>query len=107
MKNLFFLFLVFAFLSMSVASTMHDSAFASMGDNTLQSLVSGDQGDQNTDMATAQCLQCTCCHGHIGHTYLNENSVFNLSLTSAKFQVREGKTYLSQLHYPPSKPPKA
>jgi hypothetical protein len=102
--------MVIALLVMNIASVSHAECPESDGYERVQAVTSaGDSGDMEKGTQSAVCDCCaTCGHHHHVQAFLAHSKAAHRTEISTKQRRRdEGETYLSQLHYPPSKPPEA
>jgi hypothetical protein len=107
MKNLLTFCMVIALLVMNIAGVAHaDCADGGTCDN-VQVVKSENTGDQDGKTSKAECDHCLNCSSHHSHMALNHVKAEHFAASSETRHGWDGETYLSQLHYPPSKPPKA
>ncbi|MGB1539487.1 MAG: hypothetical protein ACPG80_00865 [Rickettsiales bacterium] len=104
-KTLPAILIIVSLLLMNVASAFHAHA-AEMAGDSVQIVKSLDTHSDN-DAPSYDCDQCNC-HSHCGHLFVgnSHDALFDLRVASKRL-IRRGETYLSQLHYPPSRPPRA
>jgi hypothetical protein len=109
MKKLPAFILLMAFMVMNIASTAHADCAEGFICDGMQQVESIDQHDQNDDNQQSNCDCCTTCSGHHHHSHMAfiNSKADPLIAANSKMHAQTGETYLSQLHYPPSKPPKA
>jgi hypothetical protein len=109
MKKFSTLIMVMALLVMNIASIAHAECSAIGVCDGVQVVKSvDDSGDQGGDTQKTVCDCCATC-GHHHHTHASlahtkTDHMMDMSKTQRRWDG--GATYLSQLHYPPSKPPK-
>ena len=104
--------MVVALLVMNVASAAHADCAEGMACGDIQAVASiddagNDSGDQDNERQNAAFDGCAKCGGHHHHAAFTAGKAERIAATSQTAHSSEGVTYLSQLHYPPSKPPKA
>ena len=111
MKKLPAYIMVIALLVMNLASVAHADCTDDMNCAAVQSAVSvDDAGDhQQDEQKSAACDCCaTCGHHHHTHAAMSHTKAEHFAdISKTQRSWDGGATYLSQLHYPPSKPPKA
>ena len=109
MKNLPAYIMVFALLVMSIANVAHADCMESASCTGVQaSQLLDDAGDHDGEKQNAVCDCCaTCGHHHHSQAAFSNGKTEHLSSANQKLRSYEGGNYFSQLHYPPSKPPKA
>ncbi len=108
MKNLLTFCMVIALLVMNVAGVAHADCADGKCDDAVQIVKSENSGDQDGNSNQAgcdHCLNCTHHHSHMALSHVKAEHFADISKTQRSWDG--GATYLSQLHYPPSKPPKA
>ena len=68
-----------------------------------------DQRNQNDHGQQSSCDCCATCSGHHHHSHIAfvNSKADPIMASSQSLHSSHGDTYLSQLNYPPSKPPKA
>lgn len=104
-KTLPAILIIVSLLMMNVTSAFHAHAADMGSDHTQIVKVSDVQPDGDT--ASHDCCQGSC-HHHCGHLFVGNPHHELIDLQKErKPLIRWGVTYLSQLHYPPSRPPKA
>lgn len=111
MKKLPAYIMVIALLVMNFASVAHADCAEGTLCGGIQASVSltdaGDQ-DQDKDQQNAACDCCATCGGHHhSHATVSNGKAEHIAATSQTLHAQAGDNYFSQLHYPPSKPPKA
>lgn len=108
MKKLPAFIMVIALLVMNIASIAHAECSANGVCDGVQVVKSvNDSGDQDGGQQKAVCDCCaTCGHHHTSASlsHVKIDHLMDMSKTQRRWDG--GATYLSQLHYPPSKPPK-
>lgn len=104
-KTLPAILMIMSLLLMNVTSALHAHA-ADMAGTDVQIVKSLDSHSDD-DTPSYGCDQCNC-HHHCGHLFTgnSQDTPFGLR-KDGKRLIRRGETYLSQLHYPPSRPPRA
>ena len=110
MKKLPAFMMVMALLVMSFANIAHaDCAEGMICDGVEQTLSADQHNDHDGDQKQAACDCCATCseHHHHSHMAALNGKAEPIMASSQTAHSSEGATYLSQLHYPPSKPPKA
>lgn len=109
MKKFSTFIIIIALLVMNIASIAHagsDTNGVCDGVQVVKSV--DDSGDQGGDTQKTACDCCaTCGHHHHTHAFISHGKAEHFAATSKTHHSWGGATYLSQLHYPPSKPPKA
>ncbi len=100
--------MVMALLVMSFANIAHADCAEGMICEGVQQTLSADQHDDNDgDQKQAACDCCaTCGHHHHSHIAFIGNKAEPIAASSQTLHASVGENYFSQLHYPPSKPPK-
>jgi hypothetical protein len=110
MKKLPAYIMVIALLVMNFASIAHAECTEGMVCGGVQASASVDHtDDQNQDDSQKQAA-CDCCasgHHHHSHASIATGKAEHIMVSSKTLHAQEGENYFSQLHYPPSKPPKA
>lgn len=109
MKKLPAYIMVIALLVMNIASAAHADCAEGTVCGGIQAVVSiDDAGDHDGEKQNAACDCCATCGGHHHHhaAFTNGKAVPMMD-TSQTLHSNSGDTYLSQLNYPPSKPPKS
>lgn len=99
--------LVVAMLVMSIASTAHADCAEGFVCDGLQQTSVMDKHDQDDGSQKADCDCCARCAGHHHHAAFTNVKSEPVMISSQAAHSSDGVTYLSQLHYPPSKPPQA
>jgi hypothetical protein len=101
MKRLSILLMIVALLVMNLAGVAHADCIGEDCDTIV--LSAGDSHGNDAD------VDCGCCASSHHHTNIFVPSAKADFIASTSLQLYEagGATFLSQLHYPPSKPPKA
>lgn len=110
MKNLLTFGMVIALMVMNIASTAHADCAEGFTCDGMQQVEVIDQHDhQHDDSQQSNCDCCATCSGHHHHSHMaNVNGKADPTMASSQTaHSSDGDTYLSQLNYPPSKPPKA
>lgn len=109
MKKLPALVLILTLMVMNIASAAHADCAEGFICDGVQQVESMDQHDQNDDSQQSNCDCCATCSGHHHHSHMAyvSSKADPIMASSQTTHSSEGATYLSQLHYPPSKPPKA
>ncbi len=113
MKKLPAYIMVIALLAMNIASAAHADCAEGMVCGGIQAVVSiddagNDSDDHNKEQRNAACECCATCGGHHhNHAAFATGKAEHLAASSQTLHSQEGENYFSQLHYPPSKPPKA
>jgi hypothetical protein len=114
MSRLFAFGIIVAFLVVNIASVAHADCTSDVNCAATQSVAvvdnAGDQhNDHQDDQKQAACDCCATCSGHHHHSHMAyvNGKAEPIMASSQAAHSSEGATYLSQLHYPPSKPPKA
>jgi hypothetical protein len=107
MKNLFIFCMVIALLVMNVAGVAHTDCADGKCDNAqvVKSADTGDQDGKSSQVGCDHCLNCSHHHSNVALSHVKAEHFSEVSKTHRSWDA--GATYLSQLHYPPSKPPKA
>lgn len=109
MKKLPAYIMVIALLVMNIASVAHADCVEGTLCGGIQAVISVDDADDhNGEKQNASCDCCATCGGHHHHhaAFTNSKAV-PIMVTNQTLHSQSGDTYLSQLNYPPSKPPKA
>lgn len=113
MKKLPAYILVVAMLVMSIASAAHAECGEGLVCGTVQTVSAADDvhsesGDHQNDEQQSFCDCCATCGGHHHHhAAFAIGKADHVMASSQTLHSNSGDTYLSQLNYPPSKPPKA
>jgi len=108
MKKLPAYIMVIALLAMNIASAAHADCAEGTVCGGIQAVVSiDDAGDHDGEKQKADCDCCARCAGHHHHAAFMNGKSEPVMVSSQAAHSSEGVTYLSQLHYPPSKPPQA
>ncbi len=109
MKKLPAYMMVMALMVMNFASIAHaDCAEGMICDGVQQTISADQQHDQDGGDKQAACDCCaTCSHHHHSHIAFIGNKADPIAASSQTLHAQTGENYFSQLHYPPSKPPKA
>lgn len=107
MKKLPAYILVVAMMVMSIASTAHADCAEGFVCDGLQQTSVMDKHDQDDGSQKADCDCCARCAGHHHHAAFTNGKSEPVMVSSQTAHSSEGVTYLSQLHYPPSRPPQA
>lgn len=109
MKKLPAYIMVIALLVMNIASAAHADCVEGTVCGGIQAVVSiDDAGDHDSEKQNVACDCCATCGGHHHHQAAFANGkVEHIAATSQTLHSQAGDSYFSQLHYPPSKPPKA
>lgn len=99
--------LILALLAMNVASTAHADCAGGLCNDT-QVMTSVDSSHDDDQQQNTDCECCATCSGHHHHqsAVLSGKIDHAMNINEAGL-ASDGAVYLSQLHYPPSKPPKA
>lgn len=108
MKNLFTFCMIITLLVMNVAGIAHADCVDGKCSDTIQIVKSESSDDRDGKTNTAECDHCLNCsshHSHVALSHVKAEHFADISKTQRSWD--RGATYLSQLHYPPSKPPKA
>lgn len=104
MKKLSAYIMLFAFLMMNVAGMAHaacgDASFS--GDVQVMELADGSDHNSNS---IEPCDCCAC--GHHTTSLISHMNAETIPSNTSVLHHGDGLSYLSQLHFPPSKPPKA
>jgi len=113
MKKLPAYIMVIALLVMNIASAAHADCAEGTVCGGIQAVVSiddagNDSGDQDKEQRNAACDCCATCGGHNhSQAVFFTGKAEHFATTSKMYNSQSGEDYFSQLHYPPSKPPKA
>ena len=113
MKKLPAYILVVAMLVMSIASTAHADCAEGLVCDGMQTVsaagdVHSESSDHQNDEQQSFCDCCATCGGHHHHhAAFAIGKADHVMASSQTLHSSEGATYLSQLHYPHSKPPQA
>lgn len=101
--------MVIALLVMNFASIAHAECTKAGGcDGMTIAKSMDDSGDQDGKTQKSACDCCATCGGHHHHQAAFANGkAEHIAATSQTLHSQAGDSYFSQLHYPPSKPPKA
>ena len=111
MKKLPALILVMALMVMNFATAAHADCAEGLICDGMQQVESMDQHDQHNQNDDGQQTSCDCCatcsgHHHHSHIAFMNSKADPIMASSQSLHSSHGDTYLSQLNYPPSKPPK-
>lgn len=108
MKKLPALLMVMALLATNFASTAHAACDQPGGCGDFEIMASvDDHGDKDGETQKVMCECCATCGSHHHHAAFANGKADPIAATSQTLHSQSGDTYLSQLNYPPSKPPKA
>lgn len=110
MQKLSTFIMIAALLVMNIVSTAHAECFADgVSDSAQVVKLVNDVGDQGGDQKKSVCDCCaTCGHYHYTHVFISHVKVDHfVDISKTQYGWDGGTAYLSQRHYPPSKPPKA
>jgi len=110
MKKLPAFIMVIALLVMNFASMAHAECEHAGGCGDTQIVKSiDDTSNQDGDTQQANCDCCATCSGHHHHSHIAfmNSKADPIMASSQSLHSSNGDIYLSQLNYPPSKPPKA
>ncbi len=108
MKKLPALLMVMALLAMNFASTAHAACDQPGGCGDFEMAASvDDHGNKGGEKQNAMCDCCATCGHHHHHASFSNGKAEHIAATSQTLHSQAGDNYFSQLHYPPSKPPKA
>lgn len=108
MKKLPAYIMVIALLVMNIASAAHADCVEGTVCGGIQAVISIDgAGDHDGEKQNASCDCCATCGSHHHHAAFTNGKADPMINTSQTLHSQNGDTYLSQLNYPPSKPPKA
>lgn len=103
MKRLFALLAIVALFMTNMADVAHAGCSDAAGDQEI-SMNADDHHNTDSDV---NCDCCTSCHVHHTHAFFSQSKPEHAPEMMTAFNSREDTSFLSQLHYPPSKPPKA
>lgn len=93
---------------MNFAGVVHAECDHAAGCDDTQIVKSiDDASHQDGDTQQADCDCCARCGGHHHHAAFMNGKSEPVMVSGQAAHSSEGVTYLSQLHYPPSKPPQA
>lgn len=108
MKKLPALFMVMALLVMSFASVSHAACDQPGGCGDFEIMASvDDHGNEDGEKQNAMCDCCATCGKHHHHAAFVGSKAEPVMVLSQTVHSSHGDTYLSQLNYPPSKPPQS
>lgn len=109
MKKVSMYITVIALLVMNIATTAHaDCMQGTFHSDVEVSASMSDADHQHGDEQNASCDCCATCSGHHhNHAAFSGSKSEPVMVSSQTVHYSEGATYLSQLHYPPSKPPQS
>lgn len=106
MNNLLTACIIVALMMMSIASVPHADCESVSGYGGQAVFTAADHVHEGQKNASCDCC-ATCGHHHHSHAFLPYVKAGQLTALSKTYHIWDGKTYVSHLHYPPSKPPKA
>lgn len=107
MKKFSTFIMIIALLVMNIASIAHAECNTGGVCDGVQVVESIDQDGDDSQQAVCDCC-ATCGHNHHhSHAFIPHGKAEHFAALSKTHHGWDGATYLSQLHYPPSKPPKA
>ncbi len=108
MKKLPAYIMVIALLVMNIATVAHADCAEGILCSGIQAVVSiDDASDHDGEKQNASCDCCATCGGHHHHyAAFAVGKVDSIMASSQSLHSSNGDTYLSQLNYPPSKPPR-
>lgn len=102
--------MIVTLLAVNLASTAHAACLTLTDCESTQTVQSvKDTHNQTGDLQQAGCDCCAVCgHHHHNHVSMPQPKAAQYTAVITAYSGwSSGVTYLSQLHYPPSKPPKA
>lgn len=109
MKKLPTFIMVIALLVMNFAGIAHAECTQAGGCDGIVVVQSMDDSvDQDGQTQKSACDCCaTCGHHHHAQAFISHGKAEHFAAASERQHSWDGENYFSQLHYPPSKPPKA
>lgn len=92
----------------NVASAAHAMCDQDKNVSTVTTELSAESHDNtNSDVNTVICDCCMTCSKHHNQAVLSFNKDYTIKYSAKSIIKSQADMYLSQLYYPPSKPPKA